>query len=373
MTNLFLSLFIGANLSAGVAASPNSYQQPAADIRQMLDAEGFSRIVMSPRQDQWLKAYPEEMPSLAYISRPELRLAGVRFNPRNSTRIMDFYFRRLSIYDLNTGREREVGFPKGSVLREMLWSPAGRRVAVSVETETCHELWVVDAKTTARRRIHGVCLNAVLDRVVKWRNEDELFFLTRVGQPDKERERLTPSESVATGPIVSESRGRTAQNRTFQDLLKTDQDARLFELFARAQPMMARAPNWNTSKVGASGLYTSMVWSPDRKWLLVARLIPPFSRVVPVFLFQRQVELWTYPIGRQEILHRAGPFENLPIQGVATGPRSWSWLVNEPSSLTYVEALDGGDWNNKVDFRDEVYRRDILDGKTLGPARPCRA
>jgi dipeptidyl aminopeptidase/acylaminoacyl peptidase len=44
----------------------------------------------------------------------------------------------------------------------------------------------------------------------------------------------------------------------------------------------------------------------------------------------------------------------VPIWGVRTGPREFAWRATEPATLTFAEALDGGDWKTKVPQRDRV-------------------
>ncbi|MCS6861560.1 MAG: prolyl oligopeptidase family serine peptidase, partial [Abditibacteriales bacterium] len=46
--------------------------------------------------------------------------------------------------------------------------------------------------------------------------------------------------------------------------------------------------------------------------------------------------------------------ENVPIDGVPTGPRSVHWRPTEPATLVWVEALDDGDPRKKVPHRDRV-------------------
>lgn len=46
--------------------------------------------------------------------------------------------------------------------------------------------------------------------------------------------------------------------------------------------------------------------------------------------------------------------DRVPIAGVPTGPRDFSWRPTEPATLVWAEALDGGDWNVKVPARDKV-------------------
>ena len=52
---------------------------------------------------------------------------------------------------------------------------------------------------------------------------------------------------------------------------------------------------------------------------------------------------WSGAGGGRSALRRAG-----------TEPVSYTHLANEPATLTFAEALDGGNWDNKVPFRDRV-------------------
>src|SRR5262249_38545243 len=46
--------------------------------------------------------------------------------------------------------------------------------------------------------------------------------------------------------------------------------------------------------------------------------------------------------------------DQIPIDGVPTGPRNYRWRPAEPATLVWVEALDGGDPKKKVPFRDHI-------------------
>src|SRR4030095_2835204 len=46
--------------------------------------------------------------------------------------------------------------------------------------------------------------------------------------------------------------------------------------------------------------------------------------------------------------------DQVPIDGVITGPRSASWRPDEPATLVWVRALDNGDPKKKVPHRDSV-------------------
>ena len=47
--------------------------------------------------------------------------------------------------------------------------------------------------------------------------------------------------------------------------------------------------------------------------------------------------------------------DQVPIEGVPTGPRSVQWVPNKPATLVWAEALDDGDPKKKVPHRDQLF------------------
>ena len=70
--------------------------------------------------------------------------------------------------------------------------------------------------------------------------------------------------------------------------------------------------------------------------------------------FPNDVEIWNR---RGEVANKLADVpssEGIPINGVQTGRRGFRWRPDQPATITWVEALDGGDMKNKVPYRDQV-------------------
>lgn len=135
--------------------SPSSgtlYQKPDPKIDQILRADSFSMPLFNHAKTALIKRFGESMPSIAYVSRPQLKLGGVRFNPDNYSFISNFYFKRLVYFDLKTKKEREIVFPKGTILRETAWSRDDKHLIVSVEKNNDQEVWLVQMPSLKRRK-----------------------------------------------------------------------------------------------------------------------------------------------------------------------------------------------------------------------------
>ena len=93
--------------------------------------------------------------------------------------------------------------------------------------------------------------------------------------------------------------------------------------------------------LGTPGIYTSLFISPDGKHLLVTRIQRPFSYLRPMRGFPKQIEVWSTESGeREHVLVTLPADENIPIEGVRTGPRAVEWNFAEPATLVWTEALD---------------------------------
>jgi dipeptidyl aminopeptidase/acylaminoacyl peptidase len=76
---------------------------------------------------------------------------------------------------------------------------------------------------------------------------------------------------------------------------------------------------------------------------LAYRIKRPYSYSVPYFGYSRAYEIWDKTGQLVRLLADKPPDENIPINGVETGPRDIEWMTHKPSTLVWVEALDGGD------------------------------
>jgi dipeptidyl aminopeptidase/acylaminoacyl peptidase len=153
---------------------------------------------------------------------------------------------------------------------------------------------------------------------------------------------------------VQENTGKAAPVWTFQDLLETAHDETLFEHYFTSQLEYVDAATGKRQPVGQPGILDEFSASPDGQYLLLARVKRPYSRLVPVGSFARDLQI----VDRSGRLVRTVAdlpvAENVPINGVPTGPRAARWNDAAPATAVWVEALDEGNPRTKVPFRDRV-------------------
>ena len=86
------------------------------------------------------------------------------------------------------------------------------------------------------------------------------------------------------------------------------------------------------------------------------RLKRPFSFRVPYPYFARTVEVWSAAGELEQVIADLPVSDEVPRQGVPTGPRMVSFEESVPASLVWAEALDGGDPRAGAEHRDRLMR-----------------
>jgi dipeptidyl aminopeptidase/acylaminoacyl peptidase len=164
-----------------------------------------------------------------------------------------------------------------------------------------------------------------------------------------------PAEpKIPRGPHVQESLGKAGPAPTFEDLLSAPHDEDLFDYYATAQLAYLDCSSGKTTRIGKPGIFTVVRRSPDGKHLLVERLHRPYSYQLPAGAFPQEIEVWDSG-GKVEYKVASLPLaERVPLAGVRNGPRYVEWLPEKADTLTWVEALDGGNPRETVPNRDRI-------------------
>ncbi|MGI8788881.1 MAG: alpha/beta hydrolase family protein, partial [Pyrinomonadaceae bacterium] len=162
---------------------------------------------------------------------------------------------------------------------------------------------------------------------------------------------------VPTEPTVLETAGKTGIVQTFEDLLKSPNDERLFDYYATSQLAIVSLDG-KIKEVGQPAIFADATASPDGKYILTARIQKPYSYLFPASYFPKAIEVWDTNGKTIYKLANLPLQENIPAQGVPTGARSYDWIPTENASLMWTEALDKGDPKNKITPRDKLMRLD---------------
>ena len=336
------------------------YQLPPAPLQAIVDAPRAPALSLSPKRNLAAMVATPALPSIVEVAQPELKLAGLRINPRTYSPSRFSFGTDLTLLDVRTQAEAKVtGLPKGLRLADLSWSPDQRHIAFThvafSDKGSAVELWLVDVATRAARKLTTQPMSYVSGAGFSWL-PDASGLLVHLKPASLGK--APPTTGIPTGPSTQDTgtAGTTRQLRTYPDLLKNEEDARLFEHYATVQLALVDLAG-KTRMVGAPDLFTGARVAPNGKYILAQAMKRPFSYIVPASSFARRIDVRDLS-GKQVHLVADRPLvEGLPPgnDAVQDGVRDVSWRVDAPATLVWAEAQDGGDPAKKADVRDIVY------------------
>lgn len=342
---------------APAAPAASGYIAPPAPLQALVDAPRPPQLSISPHRDLLALTQTPPLPGIDVVAQPELKLAGLRINPRTYAQSRFVFGSDLWLMDVATGKEiRLQGLPKPLSIATSAWSPDQRYLAFNQVNarDGSNELWVVDIAARSARRLIALPLNTVAGRGYRWMPDSSQLLV----QLQPEGQGAAPVASIIpTGPDTQQTQagGGVKAIRTYQDMLRNEDDAKLFEYYLRSQSALVSLDG-KVTKLGAPALTLGMAPSPDGRYLLSERVERPFSYLVPVESFPRRIEVLDRD-GKlvKEIAHLP-LVEGLPTgnDAVPTGVRDITWRADAPATLVWAEAQDGGDPARAADVRDLV-------------------
>jgi dipeptidyl aminopeptidase/acylaminoacyl peptidase len=336
------------------------YAIPDSDVVSIIDSPPTPLALLAPTGRLVAVVRYESHPPVSVLARPYLSLAGIRIDPVLAGRQRTRRITGLSVLRVDDGTERALVLPAGARASVPVWAPDGRRLAFTVDERDEREgtgVWVADAVTATATQVPGLRVRDVLGgdplsagSTVRWSRDGGSLIV--LGAPAGR----APLPGAPIEPQLAETAGKHSQMATFQDLLRTDADADIFESLATTVPLRVDPVTGAVKELGPAGLYQRLEESPDGTHLLVSLLRRPFSFRVPYPYFARRVEVWAAAGGLTRVIADLPVSDQVPRQGVPTGPRQVSWEERAPASLVWTEALDGGDPMTPAEHRDQVMR-----------------
>jgi len=332
-------------------AQETSYMKPPQAILDVLNAPEPPQVSVSPTRDKMLMSTQLRYPPIADVAAPMLRLAGSRIDPATNGPHRAQYSVALTLKKIADGTEIKIVLPANARISLPRWSPDGKQFAFTNTIANGIELYVGDAASAKIRKISGVSINAAYGDPMNW--IDTHTLLVQLVPAARGKPPVKPA--VPKGPHVQESSGNAGPARTYEDMLQNPHDEALWDYYASSQlATVDLSGQGKITPVGKPHIFQSVSTAPDTKHILVATLHRPYSYVLPASDFPRLVEVWDMAGQVIYKVEDAPLADKVPIGGVRTGPRNFQWDPNEPATLVWAEALDEGNPNKKVPYRDRL-------------------
>lgn len=334
------------------------FQKPPKDILDLVDVERAPSVYIDDKKENMILLYTSSFKTIADLSRDEMRLGGLRIDPKTNIGSRTNYLNNIKIRKLNVKKSEAIqveGLPANPRLTNLRFSPDQSMLAMTNTTEKGVEIWVLDLETVSARKITEAKVNANLKDVINWFKDSKSMLVKFI--PEEKEALIDAKSSIPTGPTISQNDGKKAQNRTYQDLLKNKTDERNFEQLALSVIYKVNLDGTKTQWL-PKAMYKNISFSPDGKYVMVSKVEKPFSYLVPYYRFPSKTTVYTKEAKLVENVLTVPLIEDLPqgFMSVRKGRRGVQWRADMPASLIYVEALDEGDPAREVDFRDEVFQ-----------------
>ena len=346
---LLACLFLAASFTG---QAQQKFLPPPDAAKELFASRPKPRVSLSPNARHLMIIERHRFRRIEDLASQVVALAGVRINPLNNGPAQPDYYVSMQLKDVTTGRKHTLKLPSGPRRFSLpVWSPDGRQFAFMQYNRTEVSLWVGDARTRQIRQMRGVKLNAAMGRAFQWLPDSRDLMCLTVPTP---RGKLPTPPRAPAGPVVQETGPKEAPVLTFPDLIQNDHDEKLFDYFLTAQLTLVNTRNQNRVSVGRKSIFARFDVSPDGRYVLVERVHPPYSYQAPVQYFPRSVEVWDKDakVARVDIVRAT---EDVGAGGVPVQPRQHHWRpTGSPATIVWVEALDGGDPTQEVDYRDRV-------------------
>ena len=353
------------NPSSPAISEPNTWQHPPEPIASQLEIPLSPAIKISP-DNQWMVQLERPyLTPLVDLVEPTVGIAGITLNPNTRGPAKEYALRGVALQYLGDGAKGGAGFqsvtlPDDARIRNLIWSLDSRYLAFTLTQTQGLELWVLHLETGVAHQITGPILNGTYGRPCDWLPGDA-GLVCKVVPADQG----VPPEPplVPTGPRIEENLGREAPARTYTNLLKSQHDEALFEYYLTSVLEQVSLEGDRTP-ITQPLLIDEATVSPDGRAILLETIQRPFSYQVRASRFPKQIDVINlngdliYPVATLPLA------DDIPTAAgsVRAGRRRISWRSDRPSTLYWVEALDGGDARRQVPHRDALYQLELLWG-----------
>jgi len=334
-----------------------TYQKPSQEILELAEAPLAPSIRIDSKGENIVFLYRSNFKSIETLSEKEMRLGGLRINPKTNINSRQNYFTSIKIRNGRNEKETTaIGLPNNGQYANFSWSPNQKMMAFTNTSPNGVELWVLDITSKTVRKLSKANLNANTGRPFSWFNNNN-FLLIKTIATNKQK-LIDTKTSVPTGPTISVSEaGKKAQNRTYQDLLKNKTDEHNFEQLSISELHKIDLKG-NQTPWMKSDMYKNISFSPDGTYVMITTIEKPFSYLVPYHRFPSKTNIYNTDATLIKTILQVPLIEDLPkgFMSVRKGKRNLSWRGDKPATLVWAEALDEGDAAKEVPYRDQVFQ-----------------
>jgi dipeptidyl aminopeptidase/acylaminoacyl peptidase len=337
-----------------LAQTNQPYQSPPPEILELVDIQPRPAVRIDSRNQYMAFFERKAFKTLDELAEDEVRLAGLRINPQTNGKSRNTVYYGLKIKQIQNDTYLNIsGLPSGIRIADIAFSPDESKLTFTNTLPDGTELWMVNLNNGQAKKLASG-LNAASGSPYVWMPDSKALLVKHL---PKQRQTLAKNRVLPEGPTIQETTGQKAPARTYQDLLRNPADEAEYEYYTQAEISKVTLDGSNSPFLPVAN-YQSLNFSPAGNYLMVQTIQRPYSYIVPQYRFPVSYDLYS-PDGQFIRNFYLRPLlEAMPngFDAVETGKRYITWRNDQPATLVWAEAQDGGDPANEQDIRDHVYQ-----------------
>lgn len=337
---------------SGIPQEGTAYQVPSKEIMELALVDPTPSVSVDSKAAVMLIIGRSSYPLVEELGQAEVKLAGLRLNPRNFSPTRQNYITSLRLQQLKSGKGMGiVGLPTPLHALSPTWSPAESKIAFYNVTPTGVDVHVIDVASAACKKINTKKVNLVLGSGIAWLDEATVLYKTSVNLAAA----LRPRPVTPRGPTIQENLGKVAPSVTYQDLIRSAYDEYVFEFLATSQ--LVKNTNGKEMPLGTPAIHGSISVSPDKRYLMTRTIRKPFSYLVTAGGFAADVNVMSMDGSFVKTIMQLPSAEGTPsgYDNVQNTARAFQWKDDEAATLVYAVPLDSGLIKKQVPHHDAVY------------------
>lgn len=348
-----LLVFLALNGQTPVA-SQTSFQVPPNEILELADVKAPSIPSISPGNQYMALLERSLYRDLEELAQEELRLAGLRINPDNFNASRTRYYTDIQLQRLSDNTTIDIqGLPENLKIQSFSFSPDDKMCAFIQAQPNQLALWVIDLATGKAQCVLSEGINGTMGTPFIWGNSSEYLFC----RYKDAKQKLPAKKELATGPATQDATGDAAPARTYQDLLRNQQDEIVFDHYTKSAYLKVFTNGAPAMQILPEALYKRFSLSPNGAYILTEEVQKPYSYTLTYRSFPSKYNIYTSAGDFIKTFYTRPLQDKIPISFDATegGKRFIFWRADKPNTLIWAEAPDGGNPEVKSEVRDEIF------------------
>ncbi len=169
-----------------------TYQKPSYEILELAEAPLAPSIRMDSKGDNIVFLYRSGFKSIETLSEKEMRLGGLRINPKTNINSRQNYFNAIKVRIGRNGNETALtGLPEKGRYANFSWSPNQKKMAFTNTVNNGVELWLLDIATKAAKKITDANLNANTGRPFSWFKDSNSLMNYPEAEPSRYQNKVS--------------------------------------------------------------------------------------------------------------------------------------------------------------------------------------